>query len=79
LGFASSRDDYHGPGVTYLGASVLVREYVTGALWQSTSGIVRVVGADGRSGFVKAELAYVGGEATPPTIGLDISGAWSCI
>jgi hypothetical protein len=73
-------DRYHGPGVTYVGAGVLVRENVTGALWQSiTGGIVRVIGADGRSGSVKAELAYVGGDATPPTIGLNISGAWRCI
>jgi hypothetical protein len=70
---------YHGSGVTYVGASVLVREYVTGALWQSMSGgIIRVTGVDGRSGSVKADLSYVGGEPTPPTIGLSISGAWGC-
>jgi hypothetical protein len=69
---------YHGSGVTYVDASVLVREYVTGALWQSMSGIIRVTGVDGRSGSVKAALAYVGGEPTPPTIGLNVSGAWRC-
>ena len=70
---------YHGPGVTYVDVSVLVRESVTGALWQSTSGgIIRVTGVDGRSGSVKAELAYVGGEPTPPTVGLDVSGGWRC-
>jgi hypothetical protein len=73
-------DDYHGPGATYVGASVLVREYVTGAVWQSMSGrIVRVIGADGRSGSVTADVAYIGGEATPPTIGLNVSGAWHCV
>jgi hypothetical protein len=71
---------YHGSGVTYVVASVLVREYVTGALWQSMSGgIIRVTGVDGRSGSVKADLSYVGGEPTPPTVGLNISGAWRCV
>lgn len=72
---------YHGPA-TYANSTVsaMVREYATGALWRSTSGVVlRVSGSDGRSGFVKAALAYVGGEPTPPTIGLNISGAWRCV
>jgi len=70
---------YHGSGVTYVDTSVLVREYVTGALWQSMSGgIIRVTGIDGRSGSVKADLAYVGGEPTPPTVGLNVSGGWRC-
>jgi hypothetical protein len=56
---------YHGSGVTYVGVTVAVREYVTGALWHSMpGGIVRVTGVDGRSGSVKAALAYVGGEPT---------------
>lgn len=72
---------YHGPA-TYAGSTVSaeVRENATGALWRALSGVVlRVSGADGRSGFVKAALAYVGGEPTPPTIGLNISGAWRCV
>ena len=70
---------YHGSGVTYVDASVLVREYVTGALWQSMSGgIIRVTGVDGRSGSVKADLAYVGGDPTPPTVGLNVTGGWRC-
>jgi len=70
---------YHGSGATYVNASVLLREYVTGALWQSiTGGTIRVTGADGRSGIVKADLAYVGGVPTAPTVGLDVSGMWSC-
>jgi hypothetical protein len=72
-------DGYHGSGVSYVDARVLVREYVTGALWQSMSGgIIRVTGVDGRSGSVNADLLYVGGGPTPPTIGLNISGAWRC-
>jgi hypothetical protein len=71
---------YHGSGVTYVDASVAVREEVTGALWHSMpGGIIRVTGADGRSGSVKADLSYVGGEPTPPTVGLNISGAWRCV
>ena len=70
---------YHHSGVTYVDASVLVREYTTGALWQATpGGVVSVSGVAGQSGSVKAALAYVGGEPAPPTVGLDISGAWRC-
>ena len=70
---------YHGSGVTYVGVTVAVREYVTGALWHSMpGGIIRVTGVDGRSGSVKAALAYVGGEPTPPTVGLNVSGTWRC-
>jgi hypothetical protein len=71
---------YHGSG-TYANSTVSVdlREYATGAFWQSIPGVVlRVSGSDGRSGAVKAALAYVGGEPTPPTVGLNISGAWRC-
>lgn len=72
---------YHGPG-TYANSTVsaMVREYATGALWRSISGVVlRASGSDGRSGTVKAALSYVGGEPTPPTVGLNISGAWRCV
>ena len=72
---------YHGPA-TYAstGVSAEVRENATGALWRALSGVVlRVSGSDGRSGDVKAALAYVGGEPTPPTIGLNIAGAWRCV
>lgn len=72
---------YHGTG-TYRDSTVsaMLREYATGALWRSLSGVVlKVSGAGGRSGFVTAALAYVGGEPTPPTVGLNISGAWHCV
>jgi hypothetical protein len=72
---------YHGPG-TYANSSVsaMIREYATGALWRSISGVIlSVSGSDGRSGTVKAALAYVGGAPTPPTIGLNISGPWRCV
>jgi hypothetical protein len=72
---------YHGSG-TYANSTVSVdlREYATGAFWQSIPGaVLRVSGSDGQSGTVKAALAYVGGEPTPPTVGLNISGDWRCI
>ena len=71
---------YQRSGMTYVDAGILVREYTTGALWQSPrGGIISVSGRDGRSGSVKADLAYVGGDPAPPTVGLDISGAWNCV
>ena len=72
---------YHGPG-TYANSTVsaMVREYATGALWRSMPGVVlKVSASDGRSGTVKADLSYVGGEPTPPTVGLNISGPWRCV
>jgi hypothetical protein len=72
---------FHGPGIySNSTVSVAIREYATGALWQSIPGVVlRVSGSDGRSGTVKAALSYVGGEPTPPTVGLNISGPWRCV
>jgi hypothetical protein len=79
--YLSIGDGYHGRGI-YANSTVsaMVREYATGALWRSISGVVlRVSGSDGRSGTVKAALSYVGGEPTPPTVGLNISGPWRCV
>jgi hypothetical protein len=59
-------------------AKVAVREVVAGALWQSTAGTLNITGKDGRSGSVIANLTPVGGEPTPPTTELHISGPWSC-
>jgi hypothetical protein len=71
---------YHGSGVVYVGVNVGLREYSTGALWQSLAGgVAMVTGLDSRSGTVKADLAYVGGEPTPPTVGLNVSGTWRCV
>lgn len=70
---------YHGPG-GYGSVTVGLRESATGALWQSiTGGAIRVTGVDGRSGVVIADLAYVGGEPSPPTVGLNVSGPWHCV
>ncbi len=54
-----------------------IREYVTGALWQSVAGVIIVTNSDGKSGFINAELDPVGGPA-PPTIRLHIEGPWNC-
>jgi hypothetical protein len=71
---------YRGSAVYHVDdtARVDVREYATGAFWRSSGGFLTVAGDDGRSGSVKADLAYFGGEPTPPVSGLSISGVWSC-
>jgi hypothetical protein len=79
--YLSIGQGYDGPG-TYADTTVsaMLREYATGALWRSISGVVlKVSGAGGRSGFVTAALAYVGGEPAPPAVGLNIAGAWHCV
>jgi hypothetical protein len=82
---------YHGPG-TYelvpwfqssLGVrdgttKVAFREYATGAFWQSVSGTLTVIGNDGRFGTMNANLTFVGGEPTPPTVLLNAAGSWNC-
>jgi hypothetical protein len=81
---------YGGPGVYDLSPWVhglgendvpkaAVREYTTGALWQSVAGVLGVTSADGQSGFINAELTYVGGAGpTPPRSQLSILGDWTC-
>lgn len=59
-------------------AKVAVREYVSGAFWQSVSGVLHVGGNQGDSGGVAANLVFVGGEPTPPVTRLGIIGPWSC-
>jgi hypothetical protein len=59
-------------------AKVAIRDYQTGALWESNFGVLTVSGGDGRSGLVTAGLTSVGGEAIPRAQGLKISGRWSC-
>jgi hypothetical protein len=58
-------------------AKVAVREYVSGAFWQSVGGILGV-DQRGRSGYVRAQLSFVGGEPTPPVTTIQINGAWTC-
>ena len=76
--------DYHlqpwssGLGANDGKAKVAIREYQTGAFWQSVSGTLHVAAADGRSGSVAANLNFVGGEPTPPVVALGILGSWAC-
>jgi hypothetical protein len=59
-------------------AKVAIRDYQTGALWESNFGVLTVSGGDGRSGLVTAFLTPVGGQSTPPAHAIKISGRWSC-
>ncbi len=78
------RGDYYlapwssGLGVHDGKAKVAVREYQTGAFWQSVSGTLHVSGTDGRSGDVAVNLTFIGGEPTPPVTALGILGQWAC-
>jgi len=54
-----------------------IREYVTGALWQSVAGVIIVTNKDGKSGFINADLDPVAG-AAPPITRLHIEGPWNC-
>jgi hypothetical protein len=78
-------DDYTGPGTYTIHApatstspfAVGIREYDSGALWESGGGTL-MVASGGRSGTLKAFLVYVGGLVTPPVLGLTVSGRWTC-
>jgi hypothetical protein len=59
-------------------AKVAVREYQTGAFWQSVSGTLHVSSNDGRSGDLAVNLTFVGGEPTPVVTSLGILGPWTC-
>lgn len=68
----------HGLGVNDV-PKAAIREYATGAFWQSIAGVLGVTAADGQSGFINAELTFVGGAGpTPPRTQLHILGDWKC-
>jgi len=82
-GFRGSGDYYLAPWSGGLDvndgkAKVAVREYQTGAFWQSVSGTLHVSGNDGRSGDLAVNLTFVGGEPTPSVTALGILGPWAC-
>ena len=58
------------------GATVAIREYPTGALWESTY-LTLTVDSDGRSGQVAAGFFFQPG-VTNPLPPLQLSGPWSC-
>lgn len=74
---------YPEPGdysLTTGGAEVDVREYATGAFWQSVSGVLTTTSSDGRSGTVSAILeASAGNNSVVPGPMLSVDGAWSCL
>ena len=55
-----------------------IREFVSGALWQSVAGAIIVTNKDGKSGVINAELDRIVGVPLPPTTRLHIDGPWSC-
>ena len=82
-GYRGSGDYYLAPWSSGLGADdgkakVAVREYQTGAFWQSVSGTLHVSENDGRSGSLAVNLTFVGGEPTPAVTTLGILGPWAC-
>jgi hypothetical protein len=90
--YVSIDGGYNGPRAYYLSpwaagtldaqdgqAKVAIREYRTGAFWQSVSGTLEVTGNDGNSGSLAVNLTFVGGESPPPADGaLGIIGNWTC-
>jgi hypothetical protein len=66
-----------GPATSDHQPMVAIREYQTGAFWQSVSGTLHV-DRGGRSGGVAVNLTFVGGEPTPAAIALGILGLWHC-
>jgi hypothetical protein len=79
---------YHGPDIyplvvwphASLGtgdgvAKVALREAITGALWRSTAGWLRIDAGE-KTGSVRAGLVYDGAETT--VLGLKAIGRWSC-
>ena len=73
-------DGYSGAGEYRLdtgAAEVDVREFATGALWQSVAGILTVTGSDGRSGTVSATLEIPLGNNVPAA-SLTVNGPWRC-
>jgi hypothetical protein len=69
----------HGLGTKDDVPKVAVRQYTTGAFWQSVAGVLTVTGSDGRSGIVSAVLeASIGNNSVVPGPPLSVAGRWSC-
>jgi hypothetical protein len=82
--YLNVHDGYSGAGEYRLdtgAAEVDVREYATGAFWQSVVGILTVTGSDGRSGTVSAVLEASASNNpgfVVPGRTLRVDGPWSC-
>jgi hypothetical protein len=72
---------YHGAGDYVVnspaGAFVYVRDYATGALWQSVGGLLAISGGDQPSGTLDTDLGFVG-ESGPRSMPLTVTGTWRC-
>ncbi|HEY1419794.1 MAG TPA: hypothetical protein VGG90_03700 [Candidatus Dormibacteraeota bacterium] len=79
---------YHGPGTYALApwpqgtlgvadgvAKVAIREFTTGALWESSAGSVTIEGSE-QFGWVYAGLGA--SSSSPVDVSLNIAGWWSC-
>jgi hypothetical protein len=78
--FINVLSGYHGNGEYGLngpaGVYIFVRDYRTGALWQSVRGTLELTGGDFTSGTLNANLG-LGGNSLP-TVPLSLAGAWHC-
>jgi hypothetical protein len=72
---------YHGAGDYVVnspaGAFAYVRDYATGALWQSVGGVLAVSGGGHPYGTLDANFGFVG-SGDPPTAPVTVAGTWQC-
>jgi len=54
-----------------------VRDYATGALWQSVGGVLAVSGGGHPYGTLDANFGFVG-SGDPPTAPVTVAGTWQC-
>jgi hypothetical protein len=80
--YISLLSGYHGAGDYVVnspaGVFVYVRDYATGALWQSVGGTLAVSGGGQPSGTLDASLGFVG-DGGSPSMPLTVAGAWRCL
>jgi hypothetical protein len=80
--YISLLSGYHGAGDYVVnspaGAFIYVRDYATGALWQSVSGSLAVSGGGPPSGTLDAYLGFVG-DGGSPSMPLTVAGSWRCV
>ena len=79
--YISLLSGYHGAGDYVVnspaGPFVYVRDYATGALWQSVGGSLAVSGSGPPSGTLDASLGFVG-DGDSPSLQLTVAGRWRC-
>jgi hypothetical protein len=79
--YISLLSGYHGAGDyvvnSPVGAFIYIRDYATGALWQSVGGTLAVSGGGPPSGTLDAYLGFVG-DGGSPNMPLTVAGTWRC-